>query len=116
MKVKFKVQEQVLTCSNNDFIMTLQVHIQDQSGNSPRILFDPKDVFKFVELDFFPTILNLDPNPARYQRFLNLFLYQGCSVVLDSKMFINATGLKHFFSSLVSHSLANIIDWKCENF
>ena len=121
MKVKFKVQEQVLTCSNNDFIMTLQVHIQDQSGNSPRILFDPKDVFKFVELDFFPTILNLDPNPARYQRFLNLFLYQGCSVVLDSKMFINATGLKHFFSSLVSHrvfenSLANIIDWKCAKF
>ena len=119
--VKYTPQNQTLTCSNNDFCLTLKIRICEQENQQPLIVFDPQDIFNFVELDFFSNKTNLDLNPNRYHRFIDLFLYQGCSVVLDGYLYVNVTGLKHFFSSLVSHrvfenSLDDLIDWKGSKF
>ena len=77
--------------------MTLNVRYCDEEAQQPLILFDPKDVFNFIELDFFGTKSKHEHNNKKYNRFINSFLDQGCSVILDDVCFINATGLKHFF-------------------
>ena len=46
---------------------------------------------------------NIDEDPNRCQELIDKFLYQRCSVNLNNFMYINTTGLKHLFSSLVSH-------------
>ena len=53
MKVKYTPQNQTLTCSNNDFCLTLKIRICEQKNQQPLIVFDPQDVFNFVELVFF---------------------------------------------------------------
>ena len=121
MKVKYQPSNQTLTCSNDDLSITLKIRICEKENNQPLILYDPKDVYNFFEYKLFPQNMTNDLNPNRFQRFLDIFLYQGCAVALDNYMYINVTGLKHFFSSMVSHrvfenSFDNLIDWKCAKF
>ena len=116
MKVKYSIQNRTLQCSNNDFSMILNVRLCDQESGQPLILFDPRDLYNFVELEFMKTRTNIDQGLNRYQELIDKFLYQGCSVDLDNFIYINVTGLKHLFSSLVSHCVFEnssiLIDWK----
>ena len=116
MKVKYSIQNQTLQCSNNDFSMILSVRVCDQESGQPLILFDPRDLYNFVELEFMKSKRNVDQDPNRCQELIDRFLYQGCSVDLENFVHINATGLKHLFSSLVSHCVfensCTRIDWK----
>ena len=100
MKVKYSIQNRTLQCSNNDFSMILNVRLCDQESGQPLILFDPRDLYNFVELEFMKTRTNIDQGLNRYQELIDKFLYQGCSVDLDNFIYINARQAKDIGFSL----------------
>ena len=121
MRVKYSNQKQIISCSNEDFKLSLNVRFYEQDSGQQLFLFDPVDVFNFISVEFFDQKRNYKDENKHFNLFLRTFLYQGCSLTLENKSFVNATGLKHFFSSLVSSLLVKdeshiFLDWKQSKF
>ena len=120
MRVKYSNQKQIISCSNEDFKLSLNVRFYEQDSGQQLFLFDPKDLFDFILVEFFDPKKYEDKRTC-YNLFLKTFLYQGCCIPFENKSFVNITGLKHFFSSMVSSLLVNVdsnvfLDWKQSKF
>ena len=93
MRIKYSNQKQILSCSNEDFKLSLNVRFYEQDSGQQLFLFDPKDLFDFILVEFFDPKKYEDKRTC-YKLFLRTFLYQGCCIPFENKSFVNATGLK----------------------
>ena len=99
MKVKFWKSTNILTLYNRHFEVNINTSVLKIDGETI-VLYDPSDIVRFIDEYFIPR-----STPATIQeseKFMKLFLFQGCSRAVENKLYVTAVGLKHFFSSLVS--------------
>ena len=53
MRIKYSNQKQILSCSNEDFKLSLNVRFYEQDSGQQLFLFDPTDLFNFILVEFF---------------------------------------------------------------
>ena len=100
MKVKYRQSEGILSCYNNDYQLDIPAIVTQVESVENAVLYDPSCIFKFID--------NVLINPSisapvfDYDPWVKTFLYLGCSLVIDNKLYVTAVGLKHFFSSFLA--------------
>ena len=117
MKVKYKQSSGILSCFNSDFQLDIQTFVTNIESET-RVLYDPLCIFKFIDTLFLTTPV-LTPCYVEYETWINRFIYQGCNIIIDNKLFVTATGLKHFFSSFITVRLIEnklLMEWKHSKF
>ena len=117
MKVKYKQSSSILSCFNSDFQLDIQTTITNNESGT-RVLYDPLCIFKFID-SLCLTNPVLTPCYEEYETWINRFLYQGCNIMIDNKLFVSETGLKHFFSSFITVRLIEnklLMEWKHSKF
>ena len=67
-----------------------------------KVLYDPLCIFEFIDSHFITFNDSVKPNPSDYNQWVDRFIFQGCSITIDNKLFVTAVGLKHFFSSFLA--------------
>ena len=88
-----------MSCNNSDFEFDILAVLTKVKG-SESILYDPVCALKFIDNVFINPSIS---EPASdYDQMVRTFLYQGCSMVIDDKLFVTAVGLKHLFSSFIA--------------
>ena len=118
MKVKYRKQRNILSCYNNDFELNLKVDMREINGENT-VLYNPVDIVKFVDDSFIPK--GTPVTIQDYEKYLKMFVYQGCSHTINNKVYLNLVGLKHFFSSFLSLRISEsfpseVINWSHSKF
>ena len=117
MKVKYKQSSSIFSCFNSDFQLDIQTFVTNIESEN-RVLYDPLSIFKFVDSQFLTNPV-MTPCYEEYETWINRFLYQGCNIMIDNKLFVSETGLKHFFSSFITVRLIEnklLMEWKHSKF
>ena len=102
MKVKYGKSDQIRTCFNEHFKLCLQTQIL-KVENENVILYDPSNVLTFIDKDFF----SVSSSSVDFEWMLSSLIFPGCQVQVENKVYVTISGLKYFFSSLVSHRACN---------
>ena len=98
MKVKYKQPVGILTCSNLDFEFNINLKVINNDGTEC-VLYEPICVLKFVDNIFFNSSTSLID--SEYDQWAKTLIYQGCSVNIQTQVFVTMVGVKHIFSSFI---------------
>ena len=116
MKVKYRQSLNILSCFNSDFQLDIHTLITKVEGETT-VLYDPSYIFKFIDNVFInPSIF---ASVSDYDQWTKTFLYQGCSLTIENKLYVTVAGFKHFFSSFITIKLMEnklVMDWKHAKF
>ena len=86
-----------MSCYNNDYQLDIPAIVTQVESVENAVLYDPSCIFKCID--------NVLINPSisapvfDYDPWVKTFLYLGCSLVIDNKLYVTAAFLFKFFSN-----------------
>ena len=99
MKIKYKQSLGILSCYNSDYVFDIRLKVTNIE-DSQTVLYDPISAFTFID-NVFISLPVAEP-ASGYDQCVNTFIYQGCYLNIENKLFVTMVGFKHIFSSFIA--------------
>ena len=99
MKIKYKQSLGILSCYNSDYEFYIRLKVTNIE-DSQTFLYDPISAFTFID-NVFISLPVAEP-ASGYDQWVNTFIYQGCYLNIENKLFVTMVGFKHIFSSFIA--------------